>query len=120
MHCYQTAFLPILLLLRDVFVWAYEHSAKQYKLVFDVLVEPNAVMMRYKKTLFELINTIIHKNIHGKKIITFIEQWSKQHVEAKHQAEFIRYTEKEMASLHEGNIAVYKIAPTLFSQWRQK
>lgn len=109
-----------ILLLRDVFVWAYERSAEQYKLVFDVLAEPNVVMMRYKKTLFELINTIVHKNFHGEKIVTFIKEWSKKHVETKHQAEFIRHAEKEVASLHEGNIAIYRIAPDIFSKWSRK
>lgn len=109
-----------IVLLRDVFVWAYERSAEQYKLVFDVLAEPNVVMMRYRKILFELVNTIVHKNLHGKKIITCIAQWSKKQVEAKHQAEFARYAEKEVASLHEGNIAIYRIAPDIFAKWKQR
>jgi hypothetical protein len=109
-----------ILLLRDVFVWAYERSAEKYKLAFDVLVEPNIVMMQYRKILFELVNTIVYENLHGRKIITCIEQWSRKHIEAKHQAEFIRHAEKEIASLHEGNIAVYRISLDLFSKWNQK
>lgn len=107
-------------LLRDVFVWAYERSAEQYKLVLDTLTEPNAVMMKYKQVLFDLINNIVNKNLHAEKIITAIEERTKKNVQVKDQKEFMHRAEKIIAGLHEGNIAIYRIAPDVFSKWRIK
>lgn len=106
--------------LRDVFVWAYERSAMHYRLMQDTLTEPNILMMRYRKTLHELINIVVSSNVQGRKIITFIKKWSEQHVEKTDQPAFIRLAEQELASLHEGNIAVYHIPFEVFSKWQKK
>ncbi len=107
-------------LLRDVFVWAYERSAPQYKLVYDIITEPNVVMMQYGKTSRELVNLIVTKNIHGGEIISTIDQWAKKHVEVKHQKEFIQCVEREIASLHEGKIGKYDFSREAFFKWEQK
>lgn len=104
-------------LMRDVFVWAYERSAQQYQLVHDTLGEPNLLVMRFRKDIFELVNQIVSKNISGAKIIETIEQWAAAHVSASDQAQFIRVVQQEVASLHEGNIAVYRIKPEVFRLW---
>jgi len=105
-------------LMRDIFVWAYERSAQQYQVVQDTLGEPNLIYMRFKNELFELINLIVSNNIRGKAIIDCIQAWSEQHIEASQQAAFIALTEKEIASLHEGNIAIYQIQANVFAQWK--
>ena len=106
--------------LRDVFIWAYERSAQNYKLIQDTLTEPNLIVMRYKKILFELVNCVVTQNIQGQKIISTIEQRSIEQVDKPHQKDFALQAEKEIASLHEGNIAIYRISPQVFSRWRRK
>jgi len=106
--------------LRDVFIWAYERSAEHYKLVRNIVTEPNLIVMRYRKTLSELVNFVVNQNLKGEAIIKTVAQWSKKHVEPKDQEEFIRIAEKEFVCLHEGNIAIYKITLDTFSQWHRK
>lgn len=106
-------------LMRDVFVWAYERSAQHYKLIQDNLTDPNLLLMRYKKTLFELVRYVITQNIQGKAIISTIAKWSVEHVDKTHQKEFSRLAEQEIASLHTGNIAVYHLSEEVFDRWRR-
>ena len=107
-------------LLREVFVWAYERSANQYQLLRDTLQSPNLIYMRYHSQLKQLVRLIIEKNIHGAAIIKTVADWSVEYIEQADQTQFSHLVEKEIASLHKGNIAVYSIEPTLFAKWRNK
>ena len=105
-------------LMRDVFVWAYERSAQQYQLVYNTIVEPNIIEMRHKNSLFTLINVIISQDIRGEKIIHTIQEWSNENIPADDVSEFIRIAEKEIISLHEGNIAIYDVDLEVFKKWK--
>lgn len=106
--------------LRDVFIWAYERSAQHYQLTYDTLGQPNFIGLRYRQTLHELVNQVISKNLRGKDILKFVENWALQNVEKKHQKEFALYAERGIVGLHEGNIAIYRIKPDVFLKWRIK
>ncbi|EKD44841.1 MAG: hypothetical protein ACD_70C00208G0001, partial [uncultured bacterium] len=106
-------------LMRDVFVWAYERSAQHYQLMQDTLGSPDLVAMRYKQVLVDLVSWVITHHIHGKAILDTIAAWSKKHVDRRDQVAFCNQAEREIASLHEGNIAVYRIEPDLFRRWKK-
>ena len=105
-------------LLREVFIWAYEHSANQYQLISDTLQAPNLSYIRYKSHITQLIRLILQKNIRGTAIIKTISDWAIAYIQESDQAEFSHLVEKELAGLHEGNIAVYGITPQIFLQWK--
>ncbi|MSP52758.1 MAG: hypothetical protein EXR81_00705 [Gammaproteobacteria bacterium] len=107
-------------LLRDVFIWAYERSAQHYQLVRDTVGAPDVVHLRFRDQLFTLVNYIISNNVRGKNIIEAIESWTKEKIPTTHQLQFSRLAEKEIASLHPGNIAIYRIKPSLFATWCKK
>jgi len=50
-------------LLRDLYVWAYERSARQYKTVRDSLPEPDPFRLRYRTALTEVIGEIVRRHI---------------------------------------------------------
>lgn len=108
-------------LMRDIFVWAYERSAQHYKVVQETLGEPNLISMRYKQEISLLVKEVVHNNIQGPAIIKKIEAWATAHIENTNlRAQFITLTEKEIASLHNGNIAVHRIQPDDFAHWQKK
>jgi len=104
-------------LLRDVFIWAYERSAQQYQLVQNTLGDPNLLQMKFKKELTELIHRVVSNNLKGEMIIQTVQQWTKNNIAEEHQKQFIQIAEREIASLHEGNIAIYHIKPEIFARW---
>ena len=105
-------------LMRDVFVWAYERSAKQYRLMQATLTQPDLAHMQFKDELQEIIQYIITSHIRGAEIVTAIQAWAEKNIMIAQQVQFTRLAEKEMASLHEGNIAIYRIDPVLFAKWK--
>jgi len=105
-------------LMRDVYVWAYERSAQQYQLIYNTIIEPNIIEMKHKKALITLIHLIVSQQIRGEKITHMIQKWSSKNIPAKDVDEFIRIAEKEIISLHEGNIAIYNIDPEVFYEWK--
>ncbi|MFH1333806.1 MAG: Fic family protein [Pseudomonadota bacterium] len=105
-------------LLRDIFIWAYERSAQQYEVVQDTLQEPNLMQARFRKELLEIVQFIVSRGIRGAAIIQAIQEWAERHIEARDRENFIEIAEREIASLHPGNIAVYRIKPEVFEGWK--
>lgn len=103
--------------LRDVYVWAYERSASHYQVIQDTLTAPNLIALRYKKTLHELVKFVVMHNIGGAEIIKVVRDWTATHTEKSHAKQFALLAEREIASLHTGNIAVYQIPPEVFLKW---
>ncbi len=106
--------------LRDVFVFAYKRSAKKYKVVQDTLGKPDSIALKFREELSTLTKLIISDNLHGNTIIDKIGSWTKKHIDDKNQQQFSRIVEKEIASLHEGNLAIYGIKPDAFLKWHSQ
>lgn len=104
-------------LLRDVFVWAYERSAKRYKQIRETIGEPDIFKMKFRDEIRALISEVINNNYHGQTLIKHIETWTKEKIPKQHQERFCHTVEKEISSLHPGNIAIYKITPDVFQRW---
>ena len=106
-------------LLRDVFVWAYERSCARYSAVSRSLGEPDAFRLRYRvpvsKTMFEIVSACMDK----KAAAGLIRQRATQGVPAGDQARFVEVAETEVMSLHEGNIARYRLGPSQFEKWQE-
>lgn len=107
-------------LLRDIYVWAYERSVQHYQVEQYNLTDPNLLYMQYKDQLRDLILHVVKDNIRGKSIIDTIEQWSEKHISKEDRDKFSSVVEQEIASLHEGNIAVYGIRLEDFAKWKIK
>jgi Fic family protein len=106
-------------LLRDVFVWAYERSCARYSAVRRSLGDPDLFRMRYRKLLVETVAEIVHREMDKKTATAFIKKRAvDDDVSQEDQARFIEVVEVEVMSLHEGNIARYRIRPSQFQKWR--
>ena len=106
-------------LLRDVFVWAIERSAATYKVVRQTLGEPNVLAMKYQTQLREIIRYVVLNDLKKDQLIVEIEKWVKKEIDRADQIRFARLVEQELASLHEGNIAIYRIAQSEYQRWKK-
>ena len=106
-------------LLKDVFIWAYERSATHHPLTRNVLGEPNLFQMKFDQALKTIVRLVVESALHGKMLIQTIQDGSRDHIESANRAPFITLVEQELASLHIGNIAIYKIKPICFAQWKK-
>lgn len=106
-------------LLRDVFVWAYARSSARYSAVRQSLGEPDPFRLRYKALVAELVAAVIRAGMDKKAAIALARQRAAEQVPPADQARFVEVVETEIMSLHEGNIARYRLRPAEYQAWRQ-
>ena len=106
-------------LLRDVFLWSYERSSKRYSAVRQSLGEPDPFRLRYRTLVAELVATVVRAGMDKKAATAVVREHAAEHVPPADQARFIEVVETELMSLHEGNIARYRLRPAEYQRWRQ-
>ena len=106
-------------LLCDVFVWAYERSCARYSAVRQSLGEPDRFRLQYREAIAKLVTDIVASCLGMKAAIQVIKEYAGSDIDPKDQARFIEVTETELMSLHEGNIARYRIRPSQFGEWQR-
>ncbi|MGB5252356.1 MAG: Fic family protein [Sedimenticolaceae bacterium] len=106
-------------LLRDVFVWAYERSSARYSAVRQSLGEPDPFRLRYRALVAELVAAVVRAEMDKKAATALARQRAAEQVPPADQARFVEVVETEIMSLHEGNIARYRLRPAEYQAWRQ-
>ncbi len=106
-------------LLRDVFVWAYERSCARYSAVSRSLGEPDPFRLRYRTLISKIVAEIVGRSMDKKAAVISIKQRAANDVPKDDQARFGEIVETELMSLHEGNIARYRVRPSQYQKWRE-
>ena len=104
--------------LRDVFVWAYTRSAQRYNAVRQSLGDPDAFRLKYRSQIGHCVREVVQAKLTAPQA----EQWIREHaaaaIPAEDRSKFNETIEVELLSLHDGNIARYRLRPGEFSQWK--
>jgi Fic family protein len=106
-------------LLRDLFVWAYERSCARYSAVRQSLGEPDPFRMRYRHQVAGIVAELVRNGKDKKQATAVIKRYAKQNVKGDDQTRFVEVVETELMSLHEGNIARYRLRPAEYRAWRE-
>jgi Fic/DOC family len=106
-------------LLRDVFVWAYERSCAQYSAVRRSLGQPDPFRLRYRALVIETVAGVVRGSMNKKAATAFIKNRAAEQVPEDDRPRFVEVVETELMSLHEGNIARYRLRPSEYQTWRQ-
>ncbi len=107
-------------LLRDVFVWAYERSCARYSAVSRTLGEPDPFRLRYRSEVAKIVTQVVQGHMDKKFAAAYIKQCADKMLPRKDRLRFIEVVETQLMSLHEGNIARYKIQLSQYSAWQEK
>jgi hypothetical protein len=105
-------------LLRDVFIWAYERSAARYSALRRSLGEPDAFRLRHRMLIAETVAEIVRGGMDKKSATAMVQQRARENLPPEEQARFVEVVETELMSLHEGNIARYRIRPSQYQAWK--
>ena len=105
-------------LLADVFVWAYERSCARYSAVRQSLGEPDPFRIRYREHIAKLVTTIVSDCMDKRTAVSAIKHYALERILKQDQERFVEMIETELMSLHEGNIARYRVRPSQFEKWR--
>lgn len=104
-------------LLRDVFVWAYERSSALYSATRQELGEPNPFRLRHRALIIATVGEIIRGCLDKKKAILAIKQKSTEFIPIHERAKFVEIMENELMSLHQGNIARFRLTLSEYELW---
>jgi hypothetical protein len=103
-------------LLRDVYLWAYERSARLYKTVRDSLPEPDPFRLRYREELTDVVGDVVRRQLPLTEAA--IADLAKPLVSPEDVGQFIKLALAELKGLHEGNIARFRLRPSEFRRWQ--
>jgi len=106
-------------LLRDVFVWAYERSCARYAAVRQSLGQPDPFRLRHRALIAETVAAVVRDGLDKKAATALIRQRAAENVSIESRARFVEVVETELMSLHDGNIARYRLRPSEYQAWRK-
>ena len=109
-------------LLRDVFVWTYERSCQRYQVVSHTLGEPDAFRLRYRKALIDCVGEAIRQVGQGQvadegEVLSHLVE---DRVPEEDREHFLKIAKEEIAALHEGNFARFRLRPSEFLAWQNR
>lgn len=105
-------------LLRDLFVWAYEQSAKRYVVVRQSLGEPDKFRLRFRNELTEVVGEIVRGGLAP--TVEAVTEAARKHVPPEQLDDFVRMTINDLDNLHEGNFARFRLRPSEFQAWSKR
>jgi Fic family protein len=104
--------------LRYVFVGAYTRSAQRYNAVRQSLGDPDPFRLKYRSQIGRFVREVVQAGRTATKAAQWIRQHAAAEVPEEDRAKFIETVEVELLSLHEGNIARYRLRPGEFAKWK--
>ncbi len=107
-------------LLRDVFVWAYRRSCLRYSSVRQILGEPDPFRLTHRAEIGRTVKEVVTGRMDQSQAVRHIAEAAARGVAPAEAARFREIVETELGSLHEGNIARYRLRPSEFTAWSEQ
>lgn len=105
-------------LLRDVFVWAYERSCQQYKVVRESMGEPDPIRLRYRGELADVVRAVVVAGEAPRDEVLGAHA-TRVAIPEGDRVAFVGVAAELLAALHDGNFARYGVRPSEYSAWRR-
>jgi hypothetical protein len=105
-------------LARDVFIWAYERSARKYAVIRQSLGEPDKFRIQYRDAIRSLVGDIVRAAMSKSAASRAITAYADANVPKADHASFVDVITAELVGLHEGNFARYRVRPSEFFAWK--
>jgi hypothetical protein len=106
-------------LLRDVFVFAYERSAAQYRVVRESLGQPDPIRLRYRDQITDAVARVVRSGAAPSSAL-FGNQANDLGVPSEDRDAFSDAALHVLLSLNEGSAARHGLTPSEFAEWRTK
>lgn len=90
----------------------------RYSAVRQSQGEPDPFRLHYRALIAEMVATVVRTGCDKKGATALIRQRAAEHVPSEDQARIVEVVETELMSLHEGNIARYRLRPAEYQVWR--
>ena len=84
------------------------------------LGEPDPFRLRYRALLGGLVAEVVRAKLDKKEATKRIRHHAIEYVPPDDHARYVEIVETELMSLHEGNIARYRLRPAEYQDWQRK
>ncbi len=84
------------------------------------LGEPDAFRVQHRALIADTVTEVVQRGMDKSSAIAWVRQSAEQHLPEFERARFIEITETQLMNLHEGNIARYRLRPSVFFAWQQR
>jgi Fic family protein len=105
-------------LARDMFVWAYERSARRYAAIQQSLAAPDRFRLKYREELRGAVSEVVQQKLTKREASKLIEHFASHNIPEADRARFVESAQTELISMHEGNFARFRIRPSQFYAWK--
>ena len=105
-------------LLKETFLWAYRRSVSRYKVIQESLGTPDPVHMQFRELIKQTVKEVVETKTTKESVATTLDQLLGHDIEASEKSAVINAIERELVSLHEGNIARFKLKLSDFLLWK--
>jgi len=105
-------------LIRDLYIWAYNRSSQQYTAIQQSMGEPNLLKLRYRERIRGIVGSIIIEKVPGAKVVRKIQELVEDNIPEADRSAVFNLIETEIFSLHEGNVARFRVRPSEFQAWK--
>ncbi|MFC1499119.1 Fic family protein [Verrucomicrobiota bacterium] len=103
--------------LRDVFVWAYKRSCERYSAVRQSLGEPDLFRLKHRSLIKNMVCDVVKGCMSKKTAVAFTKHAIPETLSIDNHKRLLEIVETELSSLHEGNIARYRLKPSEYKAW---
>ena len=105
--------------IRDLYIWGYARSSQRYTAIQQAMGEPNLMKLRYRAQIQEIVRSIILDLVAGNDVVPRIhESINVSTIGEADREEVFNLIEQEIVSLHDGNVARFKVRPSEFQAWK--
>ena len=104
--------------LRDVFVWAYRRSCLRYAAIRQSLGEPDPFRLHHRDAIRRAVAGIVEGGLDRAAARRHAEAIAKEAVTSEERERFESTVVTELESLHLGNIARFRLRPSVFETWQ--
>ncbi len=106
-------------LIRDLYMWAYNRSSQRYTAVQRSLGEPNLLKLKYRESIKEIVRSIIVEKVTGEQVVQRVRGLiESQDIPHEDRDALFNLVETEIISLHDGNVARFKVRPSEYQAWK--
>lgn len=105
-------------LLRDIYAFAYERSCARYGAVQASLGEPDPFRLRYRSEIKAIVRQVVLAGTSIAEAEEPIRAYAQTKLPKEAWTRFLTVVETELTSLHDGNYARYQLRPSEFAAWK--
>jgi hypothetical protein len=105
-------------ILRDVFAWAYERSALQFKVLREAMGDPDPIRLNYRTQLRALVADVVKAGSWPSESDLYARS-QRYGVPAEDSGRFVTEARNDLKSLRADNLARYRLRLSEFAEWER-